>query len=209
MKTNYWTGLSIVATTVTVSTMTTTPGDSRVNVTQATQPTGCILVRIVLIVQDAPDSIWFRLPRHRRVFWRRKTVRREHGLYQHRWKPSLCLSDWLRGESMWDSNKEKETFQSKYIFFLPRRRVYRHWRVSTFLWSPWECELHLYVPHVPQSSWRSVDLELLRTAALFFRRCLHQLVLQEWARIQVCSSRPDLCCCGDRGIELELRSWSS
>ena len=27
MKTNYWTGLSIAATTVTVSTMTTTPGD--------------------------------------------------------------------------------------------------------------------------------------------------------------------------------------
>ena len=68
MKTNYWTGLSIVATTVTVSTMTTTPGDLRVNVTQATQPIEYILVRMVLVVKGAPDSIWFRLPRHRRVF---------------------------------------------------------------------------------------------------------------------------------------------
>ena len=85
------------------------------------------------------------------------------------------------------------------------------WCVQRPGWVPtvpeWKCQPWLSTSYLSESSRRYVEREFLFTSALFSRRILHQPGLQGWDRVQVCPQGPDLCCCGDRGIELELRSW--
>ena len=88
-----------------------------------------------------------------------------------------------------------------------RRRVQRPGWVPTV--PEWKCQPWLSTSYLSESSRRYVEREFLFTSALFSRRILHQPGLQGWDRVQVCPQGPDLCCSGYRGIELELRSWSS